>query len=614
MSARDAYITIHNNTGYTLTNLKTPDPTDGVFTSKPASSISHGSSSKFEVSKSSDASDHGPEGYLTYQFVSQGVTYTVQVNWNFPNNNATGATYWISGDSRVQSPSSTVNHDVGDHTQNIDAYVEFNASPMNNWDVVLAMTQTTLNNQILYLFQNGYLNKAISETTSSGTLQIDTLNAPSVQITQTANTVTLTLPVRKGSVTPSGSSSTDLGGYTLTVTAKVSALTLSSAGQVLMPEEAAAQVAQYQGVGLSVLALFIDLQQASPTGLSITKGSTAITDSSVLHTVAAGLAAWGASSADSRWALSLLGSSPHPTPAQSPLPGLIPTSSSFSTTWYSANPALSTLNILMMLNGNVASAKNLTSFSPLITDTNVWIFQKIDNSAFGKNYIEAAVLPTLQQDLGATSVKWGQYSSTYWNISYTKDNSAHNSGKGDKTVEDNEADYYTLNSALINCDVNLLGTSLALKVYVWSNLESKTTKYPLFGASWLPILVNDTTDTASETVVFDFSTNAQGQLVLALRAGYPTKSKGQPTSKTGSVQSVINWTKDKLGIDNNFADVSKIQQNLVNSLNNDKVHTAVSAVGALDSVLVLPAGNVYTYSHIQLDSNSNITLSLTPRT
>ncbi len=613
MSARDAYITIHNNTGYTLTNLSTPNPKDGIFASKPSSSISHGSSSKFEVSKSSDASAHGPEGYLTYQFVSQGVTYTVRLDWNFPNDDATGAAYWISGDSRVQNPSSTVNHDVGDHTQHIDAYVEFDATPMNNWDIVFAMTQTTLNNQILYLFQNGYLNKAISETTSSGTLQIDTLNAPSVQITQTADTVTLMLPVRKGQVTPSGYPSTDLGGYTLAVTATVGSLSLSSVNQVLMSEETAAQVAQYQGLGLSVMALFIDLQQASPSGLSITKGSSAITDSHVLNAVAAGLAAWGASSADSRWGLSYVGSTPHPTPGQSPLPGLIPTSSSFATTWNSANASLSTLNVLMMVNGNVASGKHLTSFSPLITDPNVWIFQKIDNGAFGKNYMEAAVLPTLQTALGANSVHWGKYSSTYWNISYTKDNSAVNNGKGVKTVEDNEADYYTLNSASINCDVKLLGPNLGMSVYIWANLESKTSKYPLFGASWLPILVNDTTDTVSETALFDFASNDQGQLALVLQRT-PTVSKGTPSSKTGTVQSVIDWMKDTLGIDNNVEDFIKTQQSLVSAWDTSSVTNAVQAVDALNSVLVLPAGNVYTYSNILLDGNQNITLSLTPRT
>jgi hypothetical protein len=612
MSDRDAYITIHNNTGYPLTNLYAPDPKDGVFASKPASSIAYGSSSQFKVTKSNDASMFGPEGYLTYQFTCQGVTYTVRLDWNFPNDSASSAAYWITGDSRVQSPSSTVNHDVGEHTQHIDAYVEFNATTMNNWDIVFAMTQATLDNQILYLFQNGYLNKTISETTSSGTLEINTLNAPSVAITQTPNTIALTLPVRKGSVTPAGHSTTDLSGYSIVVNAKISALTLSSGSQVLMSADTAAQVANYQGLGLTVMALFLDLQQASPSGMSITKAGTAITDSSVLNTVAAGLAAWGASSIDSRWGLSFQGSSPHPTAAQSPLPGLVPTSSSFSTTWYSANPSLSTLNILMMVNGNAASGKNLTTFSPLITDSNIWVFQKIDSAAFAKNYIRAAVLPSLQAALGANSVSWSTGSNVYWNISYKKDNSSQQDGKGTKTHEDNEADYYTLNSAMVNCDVNLLGPSVSLKVYIWVNLESKTTKYPLFGASWLPILVNDITDTPSEIAYFDIAPNASGQLSLVPR-GAPTLSKGTPSVKTGTVQSAIDWVKDSLGINNNSENFLSAEQSLTSSWSAASATNPVSATDLLQSVLVLPAGNFYTYAKIQLDSSNNTTLSLTPR-
>lgn len=442
MSARDAYLTIYNNTGYDLINLQTPTPKDGIIRTAPASSIAAGASSTMEVSKSSDASTVGPQGCISYQLLCQGQSYTVQINWNFPDNSATSAAYTVSGDARF-APSTVQNNSYGEHTQYIDLYIYFSATTLNNWDMVLAITQATLNNQLELLASTAVMPGSIQESSPAGSLSLSLprVPTPSVVITSVNNQLLLQLPVKSGTVTPAGASAVDLAGYTISVPANISAANLdSSEGLFLTPEVASRVNAQLLN-GLSVLALSLDLQAAALAGqdpaaptLTATNGQDSITDSAVLGTLAAGLSVWATTRAAKatvgRLVLSCVAHSNNPTSSQSSLPGLVPTQSSFSTTYNSGNPDWSTLNVLMMVNGNQPSANNLISFSPLINDATVWMLQCIDLYAFSQGCMVPVVLPAIQAALGAQSAPWGTVPPTYWNISYELDNSDQSDGKG----------------------------------------------------------------------------------------------------------------------------------------------------------------------------------------
>ncbi len=632
MSARDAYLTIYNNTGYDLINLQTPTPKDGKISSAPASTIGAGGSSQMEVSKSGDASTVGPQGYITYQVCCQGQYHTVQINWNFPDNSATSAAYTVSGDTRF-APSSTTNNSYGEHTQYIDVYIRFSSTALNNWDMVLAITQATLNNQLQLLASTALMPGKIQESTSSGTvsLTLSRISAPSVLITSVTNQLLLQLPVKSGTVTPTGATPVDLTGYTISVPANIAAADLTSSEGLFLSPEVAARVNAQLVNGLSVLALSLDVQAAAVAGqdagapkLTATNGQNSITDPATLATLADGLSAWATARAAKatvgRLVLSCVAYSHSPTASQSSLPGLIPTQSSFSTTYNSSNPEWSTLNVLMMVNGNLPSANNLSTFSPLINDASVWMLQCVDLYAFTQGCVVPVILPALQVALGAQSSDWGNSTSTYWNISYECDNRDQNDGKGEKTVENDECDYYTVNSANINCDVSLVDPTLAIRVYIWANLESKTTKYPLFGADWVPVLVNDTTDTASETAYLLVAATPEGTLGLRVSDpanndpySAPVLSRGTPVAKTGVVQDVVSWVKDSLSIGDNVTTFLSAQQSLVNNFQSAQHDNPLGDLGILSVVLSLPAGQDYTYGTVSLLSAGYVQIPLSTR-
>lgn len=187
-------------------------------------------------------------------------------------------------------------------------------------------------------------------------------------------------------------------------------------------------------------------------------------------------------------------------------------------------------------------------------------------------------------------------------------------------MEEEECDYYTVNSAEVNCDVSLTEPTLAIRVYVWVDMESKTTKYPLFGADWLPVLVNDTTDTASETAYLLVAATPEGTLGLRVSGSEsndpypaPALSRGTPVAKTGVVQDVVSWVKDSLSIGDNVRTFLSAQQSLVESFQSLQHDNPVGDLGILSVVLTLPAGQDYTYGTVSLLSSSTIQIPLSTR-
>ncbi|MEY3212414.1 MAG: hypothetical protein RIT28_2895, partial [Pseudomonadota bacterium] len=157
MSSRDANCTIHNNTPFTMTEASgsyeghdNPYVKDGQINDGPPSSISANSTGTLNVGKTSNASASGPEGWVYYQVNNGPETLLVKLAWNHPDNDNPSIYSVTPMDSRISgytSPSNPSGHD-----QTISYYVSYSPTPPNDWDMVLGLSQGTLNAGLKTMF------------------------------------------------------------------------------------------------------------------------------------------------------------------------------------------------------------------------------------------------------------------------------------------------------------------------------------------------------------------------------------------------------------------------------------------------------------------------------
>lgn len=501
MSSRDANCTIYNDSSLTMTlasgtyeGHSNPYVKDGQINSGPPSSVSAHSTGTLNVGKTSNASASGPEGWVYYQMNNGTENLLVKLAWNHPNNDNPSVYTVVPQDSRITGYTSPTNPSGQDQT--IQYHVNYTPTPPNDWDMVLGLSQSTINAGLKILFGHKTTFQAptvAGAPTDNSTwlgLDVKQMDMPKVKILSGGgSTVELWLWFSKATLyyTSNGQrSSMALSGVQAVLTVNLtSAQAVDDAAFALLDPATQDQLNGLKDSRFSIWGIYLDLRNPNlMTGLRLldSSGHTLTWTSDQLNTFKQALTTWATTSPPAP----LLGLGKPPTPTT---PALAPTSFVYNTTYYSANEDGSTLNVFCMTSGrgSPSSSSRFNMTAPVggasyVDDTTtlttfpskVYLSQR----AISDGYVEAELLPQLVQALvdslasvasdesvlqsgwvgrGHSSTSAGSaiavnLINTYdaalasagytWAITAGRDNSNLNYGKGSKSVNNNALDDY----------------------------------------------------------------------------------------------------------------------------------------------------------------------------
>ncbi|MCK6523900.1 hypothetical protein L6R49_21030 [Myxococcota bacterium] len=501
MSSRDANCTIYNDSPLTMTlasgsyeGESNPYVKDGQINSGPPSSISSKSTGTLNVGKTSNASLSGPEGWVYYQMNNGPETLLVKLTWNHPDDDNPSIYTVAPQDSRITGYTSPSN--PGGHDQTIQYHVNYTPTPPNDWDMVLGVSQSTINAGLKSRFghktsfQAPTVAGAPTDNSTWLGLDVKKMDMPKVQILSGGGTnVELWLWFTTATLyyTSNGQrSSMALSNVQAVLTVNLaSAQAVDDAAFALLDPATQAQLDGLKDSRFSIWGIYLDLRNPNlTTGMRLldSAGKPLTWTSDQLNTFKQALTTWATTSPPAP--LIGLGKPPAPT-----TPALAPTSFEYNTTYYSTNEDGSTLNVFCMTSGRarpvpssrytmtapvggasyVDSSTNLTTFPSM-----VYLSQR----AISDGYVEAELLPQLMQalvdsldsvasDESVLSSGWtgrghsstaatdpfmamiiNSYASALASAGYTwvvtagRDNSNLNYGKGSKSVNNNALDDY----------------------------------------------------------------------------------------------------------------------------------------------------------------------------
>ena len=627
MSSRDATLTINNNTGYALTNMGNATATDGQFASKPASSISSGSSSTFKVTKTSDAAAHGPEGYLDY-LITMGATpaQTVRFEWDHPND-SNPSRYWVdtpAGVNASTNPASPSGHD-----QTVSYTVTTSPGTLRGYDIVTALGETLLSSQLQYLYNYGVFPHAISGTSGSDRLDITSMRqAPQLTLPNVANTVDIKVHVNKGTLT-TGGATIPVDGCDFVVRANLS---LAAGTQASMDADTAATATQFAGQGFTIYQLFTDFTNPSSSVLMSVTGVTL----TAAQATAFGNCLGAYAATRPRWCLAVSAQAANPSQlnAADMLPGFVPVSCELSTTYADPKNGQSSVNLLMMTQGHTrwGDASRTRFSSPLLpaldaSSTNRYATMMIARDQLAAAYIQAALLPVIQSGVQSKTAFKRSGLDVRWTLSDYHDDSAQNDGKGVKTAVDNDFDYYTVTRLTTWVDLRLADTkngTLTLSGSGYFDQDVTTKQYPLFGVG-PSVLLGEVEYRQNFTLTVTLSpgeltiqygddgksvTNQAGQLLGEGQVVEGTLDKVKEDE--GFLQSFADFCNSLfLGDDESFSEhMSNQYENFAKSLMSGLDDVATHDIGTATTYLVFPSGPLFDYSGLRLDGSNNLQVDL----
>lgn len=514
------------------------------------------------------------------------------------------------------------------------------ATQLNNYDMVLAVSEDTINNQFYLLMAEGVIDSTIDihYVPSNQALVLNgTVNPPTVDMVlnpASPHQLDFNLTFQSGTFTymdyvkdPNNPQSADVTGWEITFLVNLSQMTIDSTNPTGLKLSEGAQKALAQYVGddaFTVQTLFLDLDNVNLSSLVITAAGVKMepTDPrypwllAAMQQLVASLKASG-----NPYILTFHASSNNPQQTNPQLPALAPTRVQFIANQYNypgnlsvdhSSDGLSALCYLAMVGNDPFpyTDNNVPTFAwNPIPAAQVQGRMFIDANTFNSGYINDLVLPVLQQALGVPG-NWAQTGNS-WTLDYQWNNGNQHDGHGPVVGSDSGMlDIYGKSTTETSCTLSLdLGQSTNNAV-VYSGSGFFFERLDLYEAPF-GIWVEDAWTSTKLPFTFTLTISAGASATLNV-AFSPTQGTPQPDSWENPV---VKFTDAIAGLFN--ASVQS-QLDAVNgswstfeqSEFGNFTNAAQQGFQGLSQQLILPAPQQFYYSNVALNSEYDLVLDV----
>ncbi|MDC0712578.1 hypothetical protein POL68_29210 [Stigmatella sp. ncwal1] len=614
-----ANLVIKNSTGCTLDNLSAPEPKDGSFDSRPASSISPGSSTTFKVVQNNSVSP-GPEGFVTYDMNNGNQVFKLQFNWMYSSGPDHPESYTVSPLADISS-TVTITDDKGDN-HDVTYEVRYQPQAPLDWDMVWALSVGLMNSQLEILMDRGFIpwtfTQPVSPTAAVGSddawpaLIVGAMDYPSVVVpdSQTQHLdihlpmTTATLQYLEGGVRKTLS----LSGDTVIVSLDLSQQQVTDAATLSATTEAQQQIQGLQALNYGVYRIFADLRNPAlfrALRVVSTEGGGAISLSSAaqstLETTLAGIG-------------QLDVAYPVQAPPQ-PSALLVPTRFSASTTQDTSQPLFSSVNLCMMTRArNMPTVDRRFNFTaPIVPTDEAKARMMISQDTFGECYLAPVVLKVISEASGFPGSFQHTSNPLCYQFSSSKDNGDLNGGRGQKVNVNNGFDQYVYATGSATCttapDVNEAGHPVVIGLTGSFKFVAEVSQYPL---DTIGIGLKDKlgTNTYAQpwTGKITVSAGEKGELLTQIQVSLGKLDSDENSTLDGYISnffdSLLGWTTTSPA-----ATISKQAQVFVNDLTQAFVDQAQVALSP-DDCVVLPTGAAYRYANMVFNGDGAIQIDV----
>lgn len=522
---------------------------------------------------------------------------------------------------------------------------------LNNYDMVLAISQNTINNQFYLLLAEDVISSTINIQYIPNNPKLilnATVSAPTVNMVLSSpnpNQVQFNVNLASGSFTymdygkdPNNPQSADVSGWVLTFLVNLELLTLDSSQQLTTgtPDSAGLVISQsaqdalspYVGdAAFTVQALFLDLDNVNLSQLVITADGINMSPSdprypwllTAMQQLVSGLKTSG-----NPYILSFHASSNNPPQTNPQLPALAPTRIQYIANQYSYpagsrtsggdDDGLSSLCYLAMVQNDpfpYPDGKVPAFVWNQIPSAQVQGRMFIDSNIFSAGYVHALVLPVLQDALNVgTATGWSQTGNT-WTLDWKWDNGNQNDGHGPVVGSDSGIlDIYGKTSMETYCTIALdlpNSTSNRLQYsgsgYFFEQLDLY--EYPF--DIWAHDAWTNTRLPFTFTLVLSAGANGTITAVFTPTEGSSSQDQWENpvVSITDAVASLFT-TSLSSQLTNLSQSWSAFQQSEFSAFTS----SAQNGFTALSQQLILPAPQQFYYSNIGLNTENDIVLDI----
>lgn len=508
---------------------------------------------------------------------------------------------------------------------------------LNNYDMVLAVSQDTINNQFFLLFAEGVISNTININYITGQPQYvlnATVNAPTVEMVlnpANPNQLNFNINFASGTFTyvdfvkdPNNVQTADVSNWVITLLVNLQQMTINSATPAGLSVSSGAQQALGNYVGdnaFTVQALFLDfdnveLSQAIITAAGVQMASNDPRYPWVLASMQRMIASLKTSG--NPYILGFHASSNNPTQTNPQLPALAPTSVQFISNQYTysngsqppADDGLSCLCYLAMTGTDplpYPDGKEPTFVWNPIPSASVQGRMFIDSNAFNSGFIQSLVLPVLQQAMN-TQGSWTQTGNS-WTLDYKTDDSDQNGGHG-PLIESGTLDTYAVTTVENFCTIALDTTNSTANQLAYNGSGYFYQGIDLYQQ---PMDIWTHVAWASNKLPFTFtltiSAGANGTLLVTF-----TPTKGTPVVDNGE-QFIVRLGDVIAGwFTQNLQDGLTATNDAWTSFQGAEFSTfttnAAQGFQGLSEQLILPAPQQFYYSNVGLNSENDVVLDI----
>ncbi len=504
---------------------------------------------------------------------------------------------------------------------------------MNGYDMVVALTQNLLNQQLAeliaapdapapppgtppveYPIESSFtmqLNPAAAPGTNGAwpLVHVDTMAAPTITILANGQ-LTLTLHLLEGYVQcfVVGSEETfPINNVDVSFTVDMTLDTINDPDSLNAPEVTKNQLNGFSSDDFTIQFLMLQFETATLMN-SCEVTSENFTKNSAQYLVLMNCFAIYLSNlqqSDNPYILGYPIQSKNPAQTNPTLPEFAPTSCEFSTTLYTT-PGLSTLNYGLMTQHRAfpTSDKRLIFDTPWMTDPSLAGTIVIDRQVFVSGYVVAYVLPQIKAAL-KISDNWTQSGNpNAWNIYDYKSNEDQNDGKGE-IIDSDGLNVYRLQKQTTNCDVQLSTTGdIQITASGYFQVYIKEEQYAVLGYEKL----GEAEYKQPWHMTLKLGIGVDGQFLLDTDVVEDAlQTPIEPNA--GFLESIGDWFAnlftggDYTSIQEAVADKA---QHMVASLSTSFDSAVVSDMDVLANQFVLPAGDVIYYNSLEFNSSQDM--------
>lgn len=509
---------------------------------------------------------------------------------------------------------------------------------LNNYDMVLAVSQDTINNQFFLLLADGVISNTINiaYVPTMPALQLNaTVNAPTVQMElmpANPNQLNFNLNFASGTFTymdyakdPLNPQTADVSGWVITMLVNLQQMTITSTTPPGLNVSSAAQQALDHYIGddaFTIWALFLDFDNVNMSQVIINADGVQMQSTdprypwllSAIQQLIASLKTSG-----NPYILGFHASSNHPEDTNPQLPKLAPTSVQFISNQYNYNngnqpPAddgLSCLCYLTMTNNQsfpYPDGKEPTFVWNPIPSASVQARMFIGNNTFNTGYVHDLVLPVLQRFI-STGSNWTQTGDS-WTLDYQWNDGDQNDGHGPVVGEDWPEDIYGMTTTENSCTIALDVTNSTANQLLYKGSGYLSQRIDFYEQPF-DIWVHDAwaSTKLSFTFTLAISAGADGTLLVTFTPS------GEPPDQEhweNPVIKAVDFLTKLFGssFEQQLNTINGQWANFENSQFSSFTTNAAQGFQRLSEQLILPAGHQFYYSNIGLNSENDVVLDI----